>query len=142
MRFASVVVALLVVPSLASAQFTTVLTPPKKEPAPAVATTPERAARDTAERRTLTNMKAWVDSAAAALDVEMPAPDTVFAGDSAVVAPEPEPAPAPPESPREETLTFRDGAPAPDTATDLPLLAVLALGSLGVGAVLLWRPRA
>jgi hypothetical protein len=65
-------------------------------------------------------MKAWVDSAAGdAVDLrERTATST----------------PLPPAGD-----VFTDGAPAPDTATPLPLLMALGAGALGAGAALLRR---
>ena len=119
----------------ASAQFTTFV-PPKKaavaDSAPTQATAAQRA--DSVQRQTLTDMKVWVDSAARALSVNI---DTATAVDSLVVdslagdvVQATESAP---------TTEFREGAPAPDTATMFPMLAIAALGCLGAGALLLRR---
>jgi hypothetical protein len=89
----------------------------------------------------MTNMKDWVDSAAATLGVA-PAP---VATDSAqppvTAAPAPAiPEPAPTRTP--ETTEFREGAPAPNTATPIPMVALTGLVSMMAGLWLLRRRRA
>jgi hypothetical protein len=133
-------------PAGAAGQFTT-FTPPRPRvdstrvapPTP----TQQQATADSIARVTITNMKAWVDSAAG--DV------VVNRADSAgrpVAAPGPVTSGATPPgrttaAPAESTTTFRDGARAPDTATYLPLLVLVGTGALGLGVVLLrWRPGA
>ena len=118
----------------ASAQFTTFV-PPKKaavvDTAPTQAAAEERA--DSVQKQTLTDMKVWVDSAARALavNIDTTAVDSMvvdsLAGD---VVQEPQ---------GTSTTEFREGAPAPDTATMFPMIAVAALGCLGAGALLLRR---
>ena len=126
----------------ASAQFTgVVVPPPAKAPAvaPAVAQTlAER--RDSAVKVTMTNMKDWVDSAAATLGVVAAPVATDTAQPPVAAAPAPvaqEPAPRVPE-----TTEFREGAPAPNTATPIPMLALTGLVSLAAGLWLLRRRRA
>ncbi|MDQ6887291.1 MAG: hypothetical protein M3068_08355 [Gemmatimonadota bacterium] len=132
----------------AAAQFTTVIQPP----ASAVKQQQQAVARiDSARKRTdsatvasrLTNMKSWVDSAAGVTESRKPVPPpdsaaTVRPGARADSA-------APPltavstravPAPAETHTTFRDGAPAPATGTELPLLALLASGAVVAGAVL------
>ena len=131
----------------ASAQFTGVLIPPPAKAAQVVQAPAQTGAerRDSAVRVTMTNMKDWVDSAAATLGVT-PAPASALATDSAlpaVVAPAPaahveHAAPAK----ATETKEFREGAPAPNTATVIPMLALLGLASLVVGLWLLRARRA
>jgi hypothetical protein len=133
----------------ASAQFTSAVVPPKKParaPEPAAVAQGPGARGDTAIAKRLTDMKAWVDSAAVALNVPTPA-----ATDSARV-------PAPADSmrtaartdsapPRQttasagEVTSFHEGARAPNTATPLPLLALLGAGSLLAGSWLRRRRR-
>lgn len=134
--------------SSAEAQFTTVVAPPRPKQEPQVAQTAaaQSAARDTVLRARLTDMKAWVDSAAVALSAAPPRPraDTAaarrdsVAGDTASVrdraARRPAEEPARPVS--KGDVSFRDGARAPDTATPLPLLALIGAGSLAVGGLL------
>lgn len=127
-------------PTPAWAQFTTVLTPaPRAAPAPA-AERADTALVDTATREPLRQMRAWVDSAAAALEIDARDPAPATAADTLVVAPERQ-APARPAVPAraEATVAFREGAPAPDTATSLPMLALIAVGALAIGGALLWR---
>lgn len=120
---------LLVVPA-ASAQFTGLVTPPPR-PAPPV----ELVARagdvtaDTTAARRMSDMKAWVDSAAVAVAAKAPqdttTPPVVVETPAAVVPP-----------PQEEVSAFREGAPAPDTATPLPAFLLLGAGLVAGGAAL------
>ena len=119
----------------ASAQFTTV-TRPAPRTAQVVNSAPTRAQRDSVARVTLTDLKTWVDSAAnVAVMSDDSVPETT---DSAVTVAE---APRRPMEPR-RTTAFSEGAIAPATATRLPLLALLGLGAVGMGALLLRRRRA
>lgn len=128
---------LMVAPVALEAQITT-LVPPPREPQPVTAA---REAAD-AEARTdsirevrLGDMREWVDSAAVAIAAT---PDSVtLEVDSGEVAVEDPPLPRAPE-PTEE---FREGAPAPATATRLPVLALVGIGALGIGAALVRRPH-
>jgi LPXTG-motif cell wall-anchored protein len=128
----------------ASAQFTGVVAPPKAKIAAAADSTPKAVveARDSVARITLTNMKDWVDSAASSLGV----PVAPAAGDTAAAAlstPQPPPvAPRQPTPAPHATTEFHEGAPAPNTATPIPLLAVLGISSLAAGLWLLRRRRA
>lgn len=122
-----VLLAVFAVPG-ASAQFTGLVTPPPR-PAPPV----ELIARagdvqaDTTAAARMTDMKAWVDSAAVAVAAQSPQDTTT--PPAVVVTPV---APAP----QEEVSAFRDGAPAPDTATPLPALLLLGAGLFAGGAAL------
>ena len=122
-----ILVALLSAPG-ASAQFTGLVTPPPR-PAPPV----ELVARagdvqaDTTAAARMTDMKAWVDSAAVAVAAASPQDTT-----TPPVVVETPVAPAP----QEEVSTFRDGAPAPNTATPLPALLLLGAGLFAGGAAL------
>lgn len=143
MRHFALIAVMLLGPLPASAQFTTVVTPPRRDrPAPAAAAD-ARPQPDTATRAALLEMRAWVDSAAEALEVDAATAEPATPADTLAVAPERHPA-APIPAPRaaEPTVAFREGAPAPDTATSLPLLALIAVGALGAGLLLLWRPGA
>ena len=128
----------------ASAQFTSVVIPPPAKPAAVAQTRTETIAerRDSAARVTMTNMKDWVDSAAATLGVSVAPVDSAPAVVEALpVLPEPQ---APPTAAlASETTEFREGARAPDTATPIPLIALLGLLSMGAGIALLrpLRPR-
>lgn len=132
-------------PATALGQFTTFVTPPRPRvdttTSPATPAQQQRAA-DSVARVAITNMKAWVDSAAgdivvnrvdsAGRPVAATGPVTsgaVTTGRNAASA--------------ESTSVFREGARAPDTATWLPLLVLVGTGALGVGVLLLrWRPGA
>ena len=131
------VVTLVTMPVAAEAQFTTVVAPPRaKEVAQsAAAADSARARADSLMRARLGDMREWVDSAAVAI---AGGPDTrrVETVDSGVVVREPERV-----EPR-PTTEFREGAPAPATATGLPTLALIGIGMLGIGALLIGRPRA
>ena len=113
----------------ASAQVTGLGTPPPR-PAPPVEIIAEAGAvADTTAAARMTDMKAWVDSAAVAVAAQAPqdtaTPPVVIQTPAAA-----EPAP------REEVSAFREGAPAPDTATPLPALLLLGVGLVAGGAAL------
>ena len=113
----------------ASAQFTGLVTPPPRPAAPV-----ELVARagnvnaDTTAAARMTDMKAWVDSAAVAVAAQSPQ-DT--ATPPAVIE---TPVAAAPR--QEEVSAFLDGAPAPNTATPLPALLLLGAGLFAGGAAL------
>lgn len=127
-----------ILPGLAGAQFTTFVPPPRPvEPARAAEQIAGESARaDTLRQERLAGMRAWVDSAAVALAAR---PDTMTRGPDTVSVAE-LPARPRPVRPREPTREFREGAPAPATATGLPVLALFGIGALGVGAFLLGSP--
>jgi LPXTG-motif cell wall-anchored protein len=121
-------------PMAASAQFTTYIAPakPKVTPAEVVAMRTDSVRTDSIRPRRLTDMKAWVDSAAGSIAAAPPAVTDTSRGE--VVAPVTRPArPAPKPS-----STFREGAAAPNTASPLPGLAVLGTLMIGLG---LWLSR-
>ena len=124
-----VVAALLAAPA-ASAQFTGLVTPPAP-PAPPVELVASAGdvTADTTPARRMSDMKAWVDSAAVAVAAQAP-PDTAT---PPVVVETP---PAGVTPPQEEVPAFREGAPAPDTATPLPALLVVGAGLVAGGALL------
>lgn len=124
-----IVVALVAAPS-ASAQFTGLVTPPPR-PAPPVEMIAEAGAvaADTTAAARMSDMKAWVDSAAVAVSAQAPQ-DTV----TPPVAIE-TPAAAEP-APQQEVTAFQEGAPAPNTATALPALLLLGAGLIAGGAAL------
>ena len=140
MRIHAMIAAALLVaaPTILGAQFTTPVPPPRaSQPAQAAQATAENEARaDSIRRVQLSDMREWVDSAAVAI-AAMPDTLTVEVDSGEVVVERPQPPRAP-----EPTTEFREGAPAPETATGLPLLALLGIGALGFGALLLGRPRA
>jgi hypothetical protein len=133
-------------PATALGQFTTFVTPPRpRVDSATVPQTPaqQRATADSIARVTITNMKAWVDSAAGDVVVNrtdsagrpVAAAGPVTSGPVAAIRRD--------GAGRESTLTFTEGARAPDTATWLPLLVLIGAGAMGVGALLLRsRPRA
>jgi hypothetical protein len=133
-------------PATAAGQFTSYTPPPR--PRGDTATTPatpalQRAAADSVARVAITNMKAWVDSAAGDIVVNradsagrpVAATGPVTSGTAAPIRRD--------AASAESTSVFRDGARAPDTATWLPLLVLVGAGAVGVGVLLLrWRPSA
>ena len=134
------VVTLITLPAVAQAQFTTVVAPPREKQVAqsAEAAAVARARADSVMQQRLGDMREWVDSAAVALagvsdTLRVEVVDSgVVLRDTAAVPPEP----------RRPTTEFREGAPAPATATGLPTLALIGIGALGLGAILLGRPRA
>ncbi len=127
-------------PATALGQFTTFVTPPRpRVDSATVRQTPaqQTATADSMARVAITNMKAWVDSAAG--DVVVNRTDSTGRPVAATGPVTSGRTPAPAES----TTVFRDGARAPDTATWLPLLLLVGTSAIGVGLVLLrWRPSA
>lgn len=109
-----------------AAQITTYVTPPRST-VPQVIAAADSARRDSIATATMTNMKAWVDSAAG---VAVPAQ----VGDSVALAPG--------DPGRPAATTFADGAVAPATASNLPLLGLVGIMAIGLGAVMVrTRPR-
>lgn len=154
-----VLVALIAIATAAQAlpaQFTTVVAPPPKEVKPSVPRSmrSDTTIRDTSAASRLKEMSAWVDSAAVAMGIQTAAaesltqtvPADTTPGDVIAVQPvDTTGGPAvdsvrvPPESAPGRTEAFRDGAPAPDTATPFPLLALLGASLIGAG--MLFRRR-
>ena len=137
-----VALALTLTASPAAAQFTAVVAPPKPRAATsdAAAQATPGARSDSAGRTALSDMRAWVDSAAGVI-----VPDTVARADTAKrdsAATLPSAAgqvtPTPPAAARD----LGTGERAPDTATMLPLIGIMGLGMLAAGAWLLRRERA
>jgi hypothetical protein len=126
-----------IAPAGASAQFTGVVVPPKKAGAEASAAVVAARADSVRETR-LTDMRAWVDSAATSLGVSTAAAPV----DSAAF-------PATPSEPATHTQTsngslesMSTGVRAPDTATLYPLLAMVGAVFISAGAFLVsTRPR-
>ena len=128
----------------ADAQITTVIAPPKRvEANVAAAARREEVAQDSIARITLTGMKEWVDSAARALALR---PDTGTSPSESSTSKATSASPRPDTSARLDTSAsnaarpvkdpeFRDGARAPDTATQLPAIALggAALILIGLG---------
>lgn len=119
-------------PATAMAQFTTVITPPKKEAPPAIAAATVSEA-DSSHRARITDMKVWVDSAASAMGI---ADTAAVISDTAMV--EPVFAQQAPEE-RSERRVRREQAPGrlPDTASPIPFIMVTGIALLGV-AIFLW----
>ena len=109
-------------PTAASAQFTTFIPPQKaKDSVKAAVAAEKRARTDSITAASVTNLRMWVDSAAGVVAPTTAATDTL----NPVSA---------------DTLAMRNGSPAPMTASALPLLLLLGMGSLSAGAILLVRP--
>ena len=128
--------------SRADAQITTVVAGPKRADAKAEqAARRDAAAQDSIARVTLTDMKTWVDSAAAALALK---PDTGIApADSGAAANQVQRESMQPVDSavarrriREAPPEFRDGARAPNTATRLPTVAALGVAMVLAGVAL------
>ena len=136
-----VALALTLTATPAAAQFTAVVQPPKR-PAPAADASAQAtpgARSDSAGRTALTDMRAWVDSAAGVVAPDSAAAPADSAGrDSTAVwsssAGEVAPAQQPPVA-----RDAGDGTRAPDTATMLPGIAIAGLAMLAAGAWLLRR---
>ena len=121
-------------PFAASAQFTAVITPPKKEQPTVVAQAQTPAARDSVQKVKLTDMKEWVDSAASALTAKGPS-----AADTAAVKTTRTPVPV--VTQQHHQVASTKSAELPDTASPLPFVALLGFGMLATGLFLL-RKRA
>jgi len=133
------------IPNVAPAQFTTFIPPRDKQKDSAKAAVvaerrQEVARRDSVTTAALTNMKARVDSAAGAPPLVRA--DTVTRLGSTIRADSVVRVAKSKETEVNETTTFRNGSPAPATATVLPILALLGGASVAVGAVLLYASRA
>lgn len=111
-----------------SAQITTYVAPPRPlARSPQAVATADSTRRDSVQTASVTNMKAWVDSAAG---ITVP---TSVGTDSSALANDPG---------RPAVTTFSDGSVAPATASELPALAVVGALVLLVGVGLLAnRPR-
>ena len=114
------VAVLLVAARPAAAQITTYIAPPRAtaESRQLIATA-DSAQRDSVERATLTNMTAWVDSAAG-----VSVPSTVGADST---------------DPGRPITSFAEGSVAPATASALPALMLIGFVAFGAGIVLLAR---
>ena len=118
--------------SAGSAQFTTFIPPHSKgaDSIKAAVTTQQRAQTDSIQRVQLTNMKTWVDSAAGVV-----APPVATRADSLMGSP--------PDSLTRSQIatdsapTLKNGARAPETASNLPFFALLGAMGLGIGTVML-----
>jgi len=132
--------AALLTPAALPAQFTTFVAPPRKAAAdsakPSVVAV-AKARADSVSRMSLTDMKAWVDSAAGTTKPALSATDTAMTRADTLVA-----TTSTPSATAHTTSTFSNGAIAPNTATSLPTLLVAGLLSLTAGLLLLRRRRA
>lgn len=116
----------------ADAQITTVIAPPKRaEAAVQAAARREEVAQDSIARVTLTGMKQWVDSAAQALALR---PDTGTSPSEAPAAVAPAAPPRADSTPRQPAV--REGVRAPDTATQMPALALVGAAMVLLGLVI------
>lgn len=135
--------------SPAAAQFTSVVVPAKQQRAGATAAAATsqtaQARRDTSVAARLTDMKAWVDSAAGLKAPRLASATTdsstgaVAQGVGASRADTAARARSENTTTPAGTKSFREGAPAPNTASLLPLIALLGAGTLLVGLALI-RP--
>jgi hypothetical protein len=131
-RTLNLALALVLAASSAQAQNTGYVAPPRPpDSAQVVAAAADSARRDSLDRAMVTNMKAWVDSAAG-----VPAPTTV-----AVLDRPPSRLPPPPVEPARPLTDFSNGSVAPDTASGLPTLAILGVLFLALGSALLASHR-
>ena len=123
----------------ADGQITTVVAQPKRVEAKAEAVARrEEVAQDSIARVTLTGMKQWVDSAAGALAIR-PHPGTApseTAVPAATPAPQKTDTLSTPRSRPAAAPEFRDGARAPDTATQWPTLALSGAALVLMGLAL------
>ena len=133
-RVVLVAAALMFAANPLSAQITTYIAPPRAPlPNPQTVAVADSVRRDSVQQATMTNMKAWVDSAAG---VSIPA--RVGEVDSMTLANDP----GRPDTSRSVVTNFSNGSVAPDTASQLPTLALAGLAALVLGALLLiTRPR-
>jgi hypothetical protein len=112
-------------PGIAKAQFTTFI-PPRNALTDSVkaAVVAEKVQADSVTHAQLTNMKTWVDSAAGLVPTRTAA-DSLARGTATTAA---------------ESTTFRNGARAPATASDLPLLLLAGAALFIVGLIVLRSP--
>jgi hypothetical protein len=135
------------------AQFTTVVVPPPREQRPSVPRYVFRdSSQDTSTARRLAEMSAWVDSAAVAMGIQpieaeslaatVPADTTTPERVAEVPADTTGGPPADSLHPPDPTIRapdeFKEGAPAPDTATPFPMLTLLGASLIGAG---MWLRR-
>ena len=118
---------LLLAAGSAGAQITTYIAPPRPAAELRMIAAADSAQRDSVAVASMTNMKAWVDSAAG-----IPVPATVGRIDSAALV----------NDPGRPVTVFSDGSVAPATASALPAIAIFGVLALGTGLLLLGsRPR-
>lgn len=121
----------LAVPRVGSAQFTTFI-PPRNpaatDSAKSVNAATQQAQTDSVINAQITNMKTWVDSAAGVASPPTTAADSLAAQSN-------------PSSALADTAMRSAGTPAPETASDLPFLALSGLGLLVIGTILVGGSR-
>lgn len=116
-------VALVLSANAAAAQITTyVATPRPLAATPQMVAAADSARKDAVAQVAVTNLKAWVDSAAG-----VAIPQHVGAVDSSALA----------NDPGRPVTTFSEGSVAPATGSELPAIALLGVVALGIGAALL-----
>jgi len=120
--------------SAATAQFTTFIPPQTKaaDSGKTAVAAQQRAEADSIQRVQLTNMKTWVDSAAGVI-----APPTATRADSLMGLPPDSLTHAQAQIATDSAPTLKNGARAPETASNLPLFALLGAMGLGIGTVML-----
>jgi len=125
-------------PTISWAQFTTFIPPQNQtvKAANAAVVARERARTDSVMKIKLTDMKAWVDSAAGSLAVPNTATDpaatptpgrTTTVTDTAMTL----------SASHDSVVRVSHGVRAPDTASDLPMLALIGAIALVIGTVML-----
>jgi hypothetical protein len=128
----------------AAGQFTTAVYPPRA-PRQALAkarTDSSKRADSAVVARRMTDMRTWVDSVALVLadrpisDSAAGRVDTTTAAESPRTAARAGTGSAAAKRPRGNTTAFRNGAPAPETATAVPMFALVGLAALAAGALL------
>ena len=121
----------LALPRVGRAQFTTFI-PPRNaaatDSAKSATAAKQQAQTDSSVNAQLTNMKTWVDSAAGVVG------PPVTAADSQAAQPNPQP-------PLADTAMRPTGTRAPETASNLPLLALSGMGFLVIGTILVGGSR-
>lgn len=120
-------------PSTALAQFTTFIPPrpPAVDSVKAAVAVQQKAKTDSSVNLQLTNMKTWVDSAAGIVTPPATTSDSLAAGltpASTATA-----SVTPPDAPLPDSARFKNGIPAPATASELPLVALIGAVLLTVG---------
>lgn len=121
-------------PTISWAQFTTFIPPQKKladSAKTAAVVAQEQARTDSVMRIKLTDMKAWVDSAAGTVAMTTSATDPTAAPtpvrDTSMLS----------VAAADSAARLRHGARAPNTASDLPMLALIGVIALAIGTVML-----
>ncbi len=130
-------------PTMSWAQFTTFIPPRAKsaDSIKAVVVAQQQARTDSVMRIKLTEMKAWVDSAAGSVAPPIAADPTATTTITTTTTPIPAPAVRDTatftRAAADSALRLRHGARAPDTASDLPMLALIGSIALAIGTIML-----